>query len=77
MFITFNTTKQAYQFIKNRYKEELPVIYDQYAGDNPIYRIDIDDKKRIIEITGWSCACGCGKGHASAKVIGKIKQVKS
>jgi hypothetical protein len=78
MFITFNTTKQAMQFIKNRYKTMSVAQEKLVLGDKSIYRIDIDDKKRIIEISGWSCGCGCGKASVTATVLGKLKkQVRS
>lgn len=73
MFITFNTPKQAMNFIKRRYKSELAKL-EYMVADRPIYRIDIDKKKQIIEVSGWQCGCGCGKSSVTAKVIGKLKK---
>lgn len=73
MFITFNTKKQAFNFIKRRIKEQKPVVEYMVGADIPIYKIDIDDKNKIIEIIGWICGCGCGKASASATILGKLK----
>lgn len=75
-FIVFNTPKQAMNFIKERHKRQKTLITEMYGTDYPIYQLVVNDKKEIIEITGWRCGCGCDRGSTTATVIGRLKKQK-
>jgi hypothetical protein len=69
-FVLFNTLKKAQHYVKHM---NAWVKKEPYYNDGEQFCWYEINHKNVLCVSGWSCGCGCDRGHKSAYVIGRIK----